>query len=256
MKIHSTAIVSPKAEIGNNVEIGPYCVIHDDVKIGDNTKLRNGVVVFPYTEIGEGNELYSMSVFGSEPQDLKFGGERTVLRIGDNNVIREFCTFNRGTGKGGGITSVGSNSFFMAYSHIAHDCKVGSNIIFANAATLAGHVEVQDFATVGAFSGVHQFCRVGTHAFIGGYSVITQDALPYVKSVGNRAETYGINTIGLQRKGFSEETIAELKQAYKFIKGGMNMTQALEAIAGQCKNIPEIKILVDFINSSDRGVIK
>ncbi len=256
MKIHETAIISPNAELGNNVEIGPHCIIHDDVQIGDNTKLHSGVVIHSFTSVGKDNEFYPMSSIGSEPQDLKFGGEKTVLEIGDGNTVREFCTLNRGTGSGGGTTKIGNNNFLMAYSHIAHDCTVGNNIIFANAATLAGHVEVQDFATIGAFSGVHQFCRIGTHAFVGGYSVITQDALPFVKSVGNRATTYGINTIGLQRKGFSDNIISDLKRAYKFLKGGMNTSQAIQSINSEIDDSPEIKIFVEFITSSERGVIK
>jgi len=177
--------------------------------------------------------------------------------IGEANTFREFVTVNRGTSGGGGVTRIGSGNFFMAYSHVAHDCRVGDGTIFANAATLAGHVVVEDFATIGAFSGVHQFCRVGRHAFIGGYSVITQDALPFVKSVGNRAEAYGINTLGLERKGFSPDEIAGLKRAYRFLfQAGLNTTQALQKIEAEIAPSASLTYLLEFIRMSERGIIK
>ena len=194
---------------------------------------------------------------GTPPQDLKFKGERTELVIGNDNTIREFCTFNRGTTGGGGITTVGSNNFFMAYSHVAHDCHVGSNVIFANNATLAGHVEVGDFSTIGAFSAIHQFCRVGEHAFIGGDTICTQDVLPFVKTVGSRpAKTYGINTIGLQRKGFSKEAVEALQRAYRIlVRSKLKLEDALQKIEAELPS-PETAYLVEFVRKSERGVIR
>src|SRR6266498_2155018 len=207
-RIHPSAIVSDDAQLASDVEVGAFALIGPQVIIGA------GTVVGPYTRIegpttvGERNQFFGHDSIGGPPQDLKYHGGRTELKIGDDNVFREFVTLNRGTVGGGGLTTIGSNNFFMAYSHVAHDCHVGSNTVFANCATLAGHVEVGDFATIGAFSAVHQFCRVGEHAFIGGGTMCTQDVLPFVKTVGSRpAKTYGVNTIGLQRKGFQPETV-------------------------------------------------
>ena len=195
-----------------------------------------------------------MASIGLVPQDLKFGGEPTRVVIGERNVIREFVTIHRGTAGGGGVTSIGNHNLLMAYTHIAHDCHIGSETIFGNAATLAGHVEVEDYANIGAFSGVHQFCRVGKYAFIGGYSVVTKDALPYVKTVGNRARIYGINTIGLIRRGFSQDTIAKLRRAYRILLHA-NTSRALPQIEmDPTLHCPEIRYLVDFIRSSKRGV--
>ena len=199
----------------------------------------------------------SFASIGSEPQDLKFAGESTRLEIGDDNTFREFVTINRGTTGGGGVTRIGSGNFFMAYSHVAHDCEVGNETIFANAATLAGHVVVEDGATVGAYSGVHQFCRVGKHAFIGGYTVVTQDALPFVKTVGNRAKPYGINTIGLERKGFGSETILALKRAYRLLfLSKLNVGQATERIEAELAEHDDCRYLISFIRSSNRGIVK
>jgi len=197
--------------------VGPYAVIGEHVRIGRDCRIGASTVIDGHTEIGDGNEIFPMTSIGLVPQDLKFGGEPTRVTIGDRNVIREFVTIHRGTAGGGGLTSIGTRNLLMAYTHIAHDCHIGNNTIFGNAATLAGHVTVDDFANVGAFSGVHQFCRVGKYAFIGGYSVVTKDALPYVKTVGNRARIYGINTIGLRRRGFAQETITKLHRAYRVL---------------------------------------
>ena len=206
------------------------------------------------TEIGDGNEIFPMASIGLVPQDLKFGGEPTRVVIGERNIIREFVTIHRGTAGGGGVTKIGERNLFMAYTHIAHDCHVGNDTIFGNGATLAGHVLVEDFANVGAFSGVHQFCRVGQYAFIGGYSVVTKDALPFAKTVGNRARIYGINTIGLIRRGFSQDTIAKLRRAYRYLLHS-NTSRALAQIERdpslQCE---EVRYVVEFIRSSKRGV--
>lgn len=236
MPIHPTSIIDPSCEISAEAHIGPYCVIGPHTRIAAGTVLDPHVSIQGWTEIGERCHFYSHCSIGTDPQDLKYKGETTLLKVGDDNVFREFVSLNRGTGGGHGITTIGSRNFVMAYSHIAHDCVVGDCTIMANAATLAGHVTVGDHATVGAFSAVHQFCRVGPHAFIGGFSVITRDALPFIKTVGerNKAKTYGINTIGLQRKGFTEESIRQLKQFYRLcFRSNLNTGDALAEIRGK-----------------------
>ena len=256
--VHPSALVDDAAELAAGVEIGPFVVIGADVRIG------TGSVVGPFTRIegpatiGRDNRIVGQVSLGTAPQDLKFGGEKTELRIGDGNTFREFVTVNRGTAGGGGVTEIGSGNFFMAYSHVAHDCHVGSQTIFANGATLAGHVEVGDHATIGAFSAVHQFCRVGEHAFIGGFTVATQDVLPYVKTVGNRpAKTYGVNTIGLQRKAFSEPAVQALQRAYRLlVRSKLKLEDALKRIEEELGEVREVRYLIDFIRSSRRGIIR
>ena len=252
--VDPTAVVHPSARIGSGTRIGPHVVIGEHVRIGRKCKIGASTVIDGYTEIGDENEIFPMTSIGLIPQDLKFGGEQTRLVIGNRNVIREFVTVHRGTAGGGGLTEIGDHNLFMAYTHIAHDCHVGNETIFANAATLAGHVTVEDYATVGAFSGVHQFCRVGKHAFIGGYSVVTKDALPYAKTVGNRARIYGLNTIGLVRRKFSPDSIDKLRRAYRILLHS-NTSRALAQIEGdetlQCE---EVRYVVNFIRSSKRGV--
>jgi UDP-N-acetylglucosamine acyltransferase len=259
MPIHPTAIIDASCELSPEASIGPYCVIGPHSKIGKHTILDSHVVIQEWTEVGEGCHFYSHCSIGTDPQDLKYKNETTLLKIGNDNVFREFSNVNRGTIGGHGITTVGDKNFFMAYSHIAHDCFVGSNIIMANAATLAGHVTIADHATVGAFSAVHQFCRVGPHAFIGGFSVITRDALPFIKTVGdrNQAKIYGINSIGLQRKGFSEQSIRELKQLYRIcFRSGLNTGDALAKAKEQEWSAPEIATIIDFMESATRGFIR
>lgn len=259
MKIHPTAIVDQTAELGPDVVVGPYCVIGPCVKIGAGTVLDAHVSIERWTSIGEGNHFSSYISVGSNPQDLKYKGDETWLRIGNRNVFREFSTLNRGTVGGGGVTSIGDDSLFMAYSHVAHDSHMGSSIIMANAATLAGHVTIDDHATVGAFSAVHQFCRVGTHAFIGGFSVITRDALPYIKTVGdrNQAKIYGINSVGLQRKGLPKSSIEELKRLYRILfRSKMNTSEALNCARSEQWTAPEVEILIRFIETSERGFIR
>lgn len=252
--VDPTAVVHPGARIGAGTRIGPHVVIGEHVTIGRNCKIGASTVIDGFTVIGDENEIFPMASIGLIPQDLKFGGELTRLVIGSRNVIREFVTVHRGTAGGGGITQIGDHNLFMAYTHIAHDCHVGNETIFANAATLAGHVRVEDYATVGAFSGVHQFCRVGRYAFIGGYSVVTKDALPYAKTVGNRARIYGLNTIGLVRRRFSPDSIEKLRRAYRILLHS-NKSRAMAQIesdpALQCE---EVRYVVDFIKSSNRGV--
>jgi UDP-N-acetylglucosamine acyltransferase len=252
--VDPTAVVHPAARIGAGTRVEPHAVIGEHVKIGRNCRIGASTVIGGFTEIGDDNEVFPMASIGLIPQDLKFGGEQTRLVIGNRNVIREFVTIHRGTAGGGGVTSIGDHNLFMAYTHIAHDCHVGNETIFANGATLAGHVKVEDYATVGAFSGVHQFCRVGQYAFIGGYSVVTKDALPYAKTVGNRARFYGLNKIGLVRRNFSADSIDKLHRAYRILLHS-NTSRALAQIEkDDSLGCSEVQYVVDFITSSTRGV--
>ena len=252
--VDPTAVVHPSAHIGAGTKVGPHVVIGENVRIGRNCWIGASTVIEGPSDIGDGNEIFPMTSIGLIPQDLKFGGEQTRLVIGSRNVIREFVTIHRGTAGGGGVTSIGDRNLFMAYTHIAHDCHVGNETIFANGATLAGHVAVEDYATVGAFSGVHQFCRVGKHAFIGGYSVVTKDALPFAKTVGNRARIYGLNTIGLVRRRFPQENIDRLRRAYRYLLHS-NTSRALALIEQDpTLTCPEVDYVVNFIRSSTRGV--
>jgi UDP-N-acetylglucosamine acyltransferase len=255
--IDPTAIVQPGAEIGEGTVIGPYALIGPDVKIGRRCTIGASAVIDGWTEIGDDCQVYPMVSIGMIPQDLKFHGEKTRLQIGRKNVFREFVTIHRGTSGGGGVTTIGDNNFFMAYVHVAHDCHVGNDIIFGNAATLGGHVSVDDFATVSAFSAVHQFCRIARHAFIGGASVVTKDALPFAKSVGNRARLYGLNTIGLVRRGMPPDVVAKLKRAYRLLMvSKLNRSRALAQIeADPTLQCDEVRYLVEFIRSSKRGVV-
>ena len=259
MSIHPTAIIDNSCEVSPEADIGPYCIIGPHSRIGAGSTLDSHVTVHGWTDIGERCRFYSHCSVGTDPQDLKYNGETTYLKIENDNVFREFVSINRGTRGGHGVTVIGSNNFFMAYSHIAHDCIVGNHVIMANAATLAGHVTIADHATIGAFSAVHQFCRVGPHAFVGGFSVITRDALPFIKTVGdrNQAKIYGINTIGLQRKGFSGKCITELKQVYRIaFRSKMNTGEALIKIKERQWTAPEISTLIEFMENSERGFIR
>jgi UDP-N-acetylglucosamine acyltransferase len=238
------------------VRVGAYSVIGPEVRIGAGTIVDSHVVIDGDTSIGRDNHLFPFSSVGLAPQDLKYRGEPTRLEVGDGNTIREFVTLHRGTAGGGGLTRIGSHNLFMAYAHVAHDCRVGSHTIFANGATLAGHVEVADYATIGAFSGVHQFCRVGIHAFLGGYTVATKDVLPYSKTVGNRARIYGVNTIGLARRGMSPETIAAIRAAYRvLLQSRLNTSEAVARLEAATPVVPEVAELVRFIRTAQRGVI-
>jgi len=256
--VDSTAIISSESSLADDVVVGPYSVIGPDVTIGAGTIIGPHTRIEGSTRIGERNRFTGQLSIGTPPQDFKYKGERTQLVIGNDNTFREFVSINRGTPGGGGITTIGSGNFFMAYAHVAHDCTVGSNTIFANNATLAGHVEVGDFATVGALSAVHQFCRVGEHAFIGGDTIATQDVLPFVKTVGSRpAKTYGINTIGLERKGFPKETIVALQRAYRLlIRSKLKLEDALQRIESELGNYREIRYLIEFVRTARRGVIR
>jgi UDP-N-acetylglucosamine acyltransferase len=255
--IHPTAIVSPKAEIGTNVFIGPYCRIGDCVTVGNDCRFESQVIVEGPTTIGANNQFYPFGTIGLPPQDLKYKGEETFLTIGDHNIFREYVNIHRGTKGGGGRTRIGNHNFIMAYAHVGHDSILGNHIIMANAATLAGHVTIDDHATIGAFSGVHQFCRVGTHGYVGGYSVITKDVLPYSKTVSERnTHSYGPNIIGLERKGLTPEQIQNIKAAFRILlQSKLNTTQAVEAIKANGQS-PEVQVILDFIERSERGVIK
>ena len=252
--IDASAMVHPAARIGAGSVIGPNAIVGEHVVLGRDCRVGASSIIDGWTEIGDGNEVFPFASIGLIPQDLKFKGEKTRLVIGHRNVFREFVTIHRGTGGGGGVTEIGDHNVFMAYAHIAHDCHVGNYTIFGNAATLGGHVTVEDFAAVSAFSGVHQFCRVGRYAFIGGYSVVTKDALPFAKTVGNRARIYGLNTIGLERRKFSRETISKLRRSFRYLLHS-NTSRALAQIdrdpSLQCE---EVQYLTNFIRSSARGV--
>ena len=255
--IHPGAQVDPGAVLGARTTIGPFSVIGPEVTLGPDCVVGPHVVIGGPAVLGARNRFYPFACVGMDPQDLKYAGERTSLEIGDDNSFREGVTVHRGTAGGGGVTRIGSHNLLMAQTHVAHDCQVGSHVIFANAATLAGHVTVEDGATIGAFSGVHQFCRVGAHAYIGGYSVITQDALPYVLTVGNRARSFGVNVIGLERKKFSPEAIQALKQAYRILfRSRLTQQEALGRLDRELAGQPDVARLIAFIRQSTRGVIR
>jgi UDP-N-acetylglucosamine acyltransferase len=258
MAIHPTAIVDPRACVAESAEIGPYSIVGADVKIGARTKVVAHVVMEGPLEIGEDNTFFPYSSVGLAPQDLKYHGERSETRIGHRNKIREFVTIHRGTQGGGMITSIGDENLLMAYVHVAHDGHVGSHTVLSNAATLGGHVTVGDWAWIGASTGVHQFCRIGKHAIVGGYSVITRDVLPYSNTVTAReAKVFGENTTGLKRRGYSAEAIDALHKAFRLLtNSGLNTTQALERIAAEIGPSPEVSELVDFIRTCQRGFIK
>lgn len=256
-RIHPTAIVDSGAVLADDVSVGAYTVIEHGVEIGPECEVGPFCRFGSGTKVGARNRFESHCSVGAPPQDLKYAGEATRLEIGDDNVFREFITLHRGTPGGGGVTTIGDKSLFMAYTHVAHDCHVGSQTIFANNATLAGHVEVADFATIGALSAVHQFSRVGQHAFLGGFTAANKDCLPYMSTVGNRpSKCYGPNTIGLERKGFSVESRKALKQLWRFLHSRkLTTTQALEKIREELGGQPEVDHVLEFIESSERGVI-
>ena len=255
--IHSTAIIHEGAEIAENVQIGPYSVIGENVKIGAGTVVGPHAVIEGITEIGCDNRIFQFASIGAIPQDLKYAGEKTRLKIGDGNLIREFTTIHLGTAGGGGETVIGSQNLFMAYSHVAHDCRVGNHCVLANCATLGGHVEVHDYAILGGLSAVHQFCRIGVHCMISGGTLIGKDICPYTIAQGERAKPAGINTIGLQRRGFSEEVIRNLKKAYKILfRSGLTLKEALETVKKEIQITPELKIILDFFENSERGIAR
>lgn len=256
-EISPNSIIDPAARIGDGVFIGPFCTVGAGVSLADGVRLESNIVIDGDTEIGEGTHVFPFVSIGLGPQDLKYGGEATRTVVGKNNQIREFVTIHRGTAGGGGVTRIGDENLLMAQTHVAHDCQVGNNVIMANAATLAGHVEVGDRSTIGAYSGVHQFCRVGVEAFVGGYSVVVKDAMPYAIIQGNHAKCYGLNRIGAKRRGYSKEVLEALNHAFHLLlASGLNTTQALERIDEDLSNVAEVTLLTDFIRSSKRGVVK
>ena len=257
MKAHSTAIVDPKARIAPDVEIGPYTVIGPHVEIGAGSRVGPHAVITGHTRIGARNRIFQFVSLGEIPQDKKYQGEPTRLEIGDDNTVREFCTFNCGTVQDAGVTRVGNDNWFMAYVHLAHDCQVGNSTIFANNAQLAGHVHVGDYVILGGFTGVHQFCRVGAHSITGISSVVLQDVPPYVTASGNSAKPFGLNVEGLRRRGFTAETITRLKRAYKTLyRSGLTLDQARRKLALQVKECPEIQLMLDFLAGASRGIIR
>ncbi len=256
MSIHPSAIVAPDARVPESCIIGPYCTVGSEVTLGEECTLISHVVVDGRTRVGSHNRIYPFTSIGVEPQDLKYGGEATETEIGDNNTIRECVTISRGTAKGGGITRIGSDNLLMAYVHIGHDSQVGSHCILANAATLAGHVIIEDYASVGAFSPVHQFCTVGQYAFIGGGTIVTQDVLPFSLTSSKREnKAFGINKVGLTRRGFSVERLGTLQKAFRLLLSSrLNTSQAVEKIReleGE-----DARVVADFIERSQRGIIK
>lgn len=255
--IHPTAIIQPGARLADNVSVGAYTVIGEHVVIGSGTVVASHVVIEGWTELGCDNQVFQFSSIGAAPQDLKYAGQETYLRIGDRNRIREFTTLNRGTAEGGGQTTVGNDNLFMAYSHVAHDCIIHDHVIMANGATLAGHVEVESVAILGGLAAIHQFCRIGCHAMISGGAMVTQDIPPYTVAQGDRAKTVGLNLIGLKRRGFSEETIRDIKRAYRMIfRSGLRLEEALQKITDEIELTPELDHFVDFIKDSQRGIAR
>ena len=257
-KVHSTAIVDPLAKVHPSCTIGPYCVVGPEVQLGEGCNLVSHVAIEGPTMIGASNIFSPFASVGMAPQDLTYAGEPTRLEIGDNNQIREFVTISRGTVKGGGLTRVGNHTLIMAYAHVAHDCVIGDRVILANAATLGGHVTVDEWAVVGALCPVHQFVRIGAHAYIGGGTTVTQDVLPFSKTAAARdTHAYGLNALGLERRGFSKERIRKIHHAYKVLLASkLNTSQALEKLQSEKDRGEDVEMLIRFIEASERGVIK
>jgi UDP-N-acetylglucosamine acyltransferase len=257
--IDPTAIVSKRAKIGQNVKIGAFSIIDEDVSLGDDTQIMHHSIIDKSSRIGKNCKVYPFCSIGTDPQDITFKGELTHVEIGDNNKIREFTTINKGTVKGGGVTHIGNNNYLMAYTHIAHDCKIGNFTQFVNGATLAGHVEVEDFAVIGAFSSVHQFVRIGKNAYVGGYTIVLQDVLPFSKISQSRDfyNFYGPNSIGMMRNGISREFINKVKDIFSILyRQNLNTTQAVEKLKKEFPNSEEAEIILDFISKTKRGLLK
>ena len=255
--IHPTAIVHPGARLGSGVSVGAASIVGEHVEVGEGTWIGPHVVIGGHTRIGCANRIFQFSSIGEIPQDKKYAGEATRLEIGDRNTIREFCTLNLGTAQDAGVTRVGSDNWIMAYVHLAHDCQIGNNTIFANNAQLAGHVRVGDFAILGGFTAVHQFARIGAHSMTGIGTILLQDLPPYVTAAGNPARPYGTNTEGLKRRGFSPDAVAAIKRAYKRIyRSGLSLREALEAMRDESAAHPELGLLVDFLAAEGRGIVR
>ena len=255
--IHPTAIIDSKAELDSTVKVGAYSIIGADVKIAAGTTIGSHVVVKGPTTIGKNNRIFQFSSLGEAPQDKKYNDEPTTLEIGDGNTIREFCTFNRGTVQDKGATRIGNDNWVMAYVHIAHDCQIGSHTIFANNSSLAGHVDVHDYAILGGFTLIHQFCKIGSHVITAVNTVVFKDIPPYVTAAGYDAKPHGINSEGLKRRGFSAETIMQIKRAYKTLyRNGLTLEEAKQQLIDQQANCPELGILLEFLNISTRGIVR
>jgi UDP-N-acetylglucosamine acyltransferase len=255
--IHATAIVAPDAILGEDVEIGPYCVIGPGVEIGHGTRLGAHATIHCHTKVGAGNVIHAFASIGDAPQDKKYNGEPTRLEIGDRNVIREFVTLNRGTTKDRGVTAIGNDNLFMSYSHVAHDCIVGNHCVLANCSTLGGHVVLGDWVIMGGFAGVHQFCKVGAHAFLANNAAVTRDVPPYVMAVGGPAKPHSINAEGLKRRGFSPQQIRNLRNAYRTLyRSGLRLEDAVERLIEAARDQPEVQLLVDFIPQSTRSLVR
>lgn len=256
-KIHATAIVHPNAELDSSVEVGAYSIIGEGVRIDASTRVASHVVIQGPTTIGKHNQIFQFSSLGEQPQDKKYAGEPTTLEIGDHNTIREFCTFNRGTVQDKHTTKIGHHNWVMAYVHIAHDCIVGNHTILANNSSLAGHVEIDDHAILGGFTLVHQFCKIGSHVMTAVNSVVFKDIPPYVTAAGYDAAPHGINAEGLKRRGFSPESIAQIKRAYKTLyRNGLSLEEAKQQLSEQMQTCVELKILVEFLGRSTRGIVR
>jgi UDP-N-acetylglucosamine acyltransferase len=257
VKIHPTAIVDAKAELDSSVEVGAYSIIGAGVKVGADTRIGSHVVLKGPTTIGKNNQIFQFSSLGEQPQDKKYKDEPTTLEIGDNNTIREFCTFNRGTIQDKGVTKIGNHNWIMAYVHIAHDCQIGNNTIMANNSSLAGHVDIHDYAILGGFTLVHQFCKVGAHVITAVNTVVFKDIPPYVTAAGYDAKPHGINAEGLKRRGFSPDTVLQIKRAYKALyRNNLTLEEAKIELADMQKNCNEIALLTDFLNNSTRGIVR
>lgn len=257
VKIHATAIVDSSAELDSSVEVGAYSVIGPDVKIDAGTRVAGHVMISGPTTIGKNNHIFQYSSLGEAPQDKKYKDEPTILEIGNNNTIREFCTFNRGTVQDKGITKIGSDNWIMAYVHIAHDCQIGNHTIFANNSSLAGHVDVDDYAILGGFTLIHQFCKIGAHVITAVGSVVFKDIPPYVTAAGYDAKPHGINAEGLKRRGYSADSILQIKRAYKALyRNGLTLDEAKTELAIMQNSTPEISLLSDFLKISTRGIVR
>ncbi|MDZ7665227.1 MAG: acyl-ACP--UDP-N-acetylglucosamine O-acyltransferase [Desulfotignum sp.] len=255
--IHPTAIIDPSAEIDSRVTIGPYAIVSSNARIGAGTTIGPYTTIEKYVSIGEDCRIFQYAAIGGAPQDLKFHGEKSYLTIGRGTIIREFVTINRGTEAGGGITQVGEQNYLMAYTHIAHDCKTGRQVILANNSTLAGHIDIGDHATIGGLVAIHQFVKIGNYAYIGGKSAVVKDIPPYVIASGDRARLHGLNNVGLKRHRFSTLTLGELKKAYRiFFRIGLTVKQASERVKAEVEQIPEVKNFTDFIVNSNRGITR
>ena len=255
--IHETAIIDPRAELDTNVSIGPFAIVKGDVQIGAGTTIGSHSVIEPYVSIGPECRIFQFASIGATPQSLKFQGEKTFVKIGPKNIIREFVTIHRGTSFGGGVTELGEENFIMAYSHIAHDCRVGNKVVLSNNTTLGGHITIGDHASVGGLVAVHQFVRIGAFAFVGGKAAVVKDIPPYMIASGDRARLHGLNTVGLKRQGFSNHTLSNLKKAYRIIfRFGLTLNEAIERVTAEVEQVPEVVHLIEFIKSSERGITR